>query len=138
MEISFKKIELEDRELIDSYLSQKTYRSCELIFPNIYLWSRKYPTDFAVVEDTMVFRGTLEDGEPSLTFPAGKPEQAHKAMDVVIQWFQEQGKELHMHLVQEQEFELLESWYPGKCSYASGAGDGIRPAGFLVSRKISD
>ncbi|MCI8483940.1 MAG: DUF2156 domain-containing protein [Lachnospiraceae bacterium] len=114
MEISFKKIELEDRELIDSYLSQKTYRSCELIFPNIYLWSRKYPTDFAVVEDTMVFRGTLEDGEPSLTFPAGKPEQAHKAMDVVIQWFQEQGKELHMHLVQEQEFELLESWYPGK------------------------
>ena len=39
MEIEFKKIGLEDRELIDRYLNQKTYRSCELIFPNIYLWS---------------------------------------------------------------------------------------------------
>ena len=37
MEIEFKKIGLEDRELIDRYLNQKTYRSCELIFPNIYL-----------------------------------------------------------------------------------------------------
>ena len=51
MEISFKKIGLEDREQIDQYLKKKTYRSCELVFPNIYLWSRKYPTDFAVVED---------------------------------------------------------------------------------------
>ena len=61
MEIEFKKIGLEDRALIDRYLSQKTYRSCELIFPNIYLWSRKYPTDFAVVEDTLVFRGVLDN-----------------------------------------------------------------------------
>ena len=29
MEIEFKKIGLEDRALIDRYLSQKTYRSCE-------------------------------------------------------------------------------------------------------------
>ena len=62
MEIEFKKIGLEDRELIGAYLNRKTYRSCELVFPNIYLWSRKYPTDYAVVEDTLVFRGTLETG----------------------------------------------------------------------------
>ena len=108
MDIEFKKIGLEDRELIESYLNRKTYRSCELIFPNIYLWSRKYPTDFAVVEDTLVFRGTMDDGEPSITFPAGEPEQIHKAMDVMMNWFLKQQKEFHMHLVQEQEFELLE------------------------------
>ena len=114
MEIEFKKIGLEDRELIESYLDRKTYRSCELIFPNIYLWSRKYPTDFAVVEDTLVFLGTLENGEPSVTFPAGEPGQVPKAMDALMEWFRCQQKEFHMHLVQEQEFALLEQWYPGK------------------------
>lgn len=112
MDISFKKIELEDREVIDSYLNQKTYRSCDLVFPNIYLWSRKYPTDFAIVEQTLIFRGIFH-GEPSITFPAGEKEQVHKAIDVMLEWFKEQQAEYRMHLVQEPEFELLQLWYPG-------------------------
>ena len=49
MDISFKKIELEDQEQIDFYLKKKAYRSCDLVFANIYLWSRKYPTQYASV-----------------------------------------------------------------------------------------
>ena len=57
MDISFKKIELEDQEQIDFYLKKKAYRSCDLVFANIYLWSRKYPTQYAIVEDALVFQG---------------------------------------------------------------------------------
>lgn len=113
MEIPFKKIELEDKELLEGYLSKKTYRSCELVFANIYLWSRKYPVDYAIVEDTLIFRSHAECEGSSITFPAGEPEQIHKAMDVMIQWFEEQNLIMHMHLVQEPEFELLNLWYPG-------------------------
>ncbi len=112
MDISFQKIELEDKELISSYLEKKRYRSCDLVFPNIYLWSRKYPTKYAVVEDTLIFQGITENGAPSITFPAGDPEQVRKALDVMIQWFLEQQEEFRMHLLQEKEFELLDSWYP--------------------------
>lgn len=112
MEIVFKKIELEDRELIDSYLKQKEYRSCELIFPNIYLWSRKYPTDFAVVGQTLVFRSFVEGGAVSITLPAGEAAQVHHAMNTMLAWFKEQGQEVHLHLVQKQEFEVLNEWYP--------------------------
>ncbi len=118
MEILFKKIRLEDREWIDPYLQKKMYRSCEMVFPNIYLWSRKYPTEAALVEDALVFRGYLDDGEPSMTFPAGEEAQARKAMDAVIAWFQAEGKEPRLHLVQPAEFELLEKWYPGKFQIA--------------------
>ncbi len=118
MEIIFKKIELGDREVIDGYLWRKAYRSCELVFPNIYLWSRKYPTEFAVVEDTLVFLGYTDEGEPSVTFPAGEEAQAHKAMDAVMEWFKGQHKEFRMHLVQRQEFALLEEWYPGMLQIA--------------------
>lgn len=114
MEIPFKKIELEDKPLIDRYLEKKIHRSCELIFANVYLWSRFFPTDFAVVEDALVFRSYREDDGMSITFPAGEPENIKKALDVMFAYFKEQEKEIQMHLVQEPEFELLEQWYPGR------------------------
>ena len=114
MDISFKKIELEDQEQIDFYLKKKAYRSCDLVFANIYLWSRKYPTQYAIVEDALVFQGKTADGRPSWTFPAGDREQIHRALDVMFQWFKEQQEDIHMHLVQVQEFELLNEWYPDK------------------------
>lgn len=114
MEIEFHKIELEDKEKINSYLQKKKYRSCDLVFANIYLWSRKYPTQYAIVEDTLIFRGIAEDGGPSVTFPAGDMEQVPRAMEAVFQWFDKQQARFRMHLVQEKEFALLDSWYPGK------------------------
>ncbi len=41
-----------------------------------------------------------------------------KAMDAMMEWFQSQQKEFHMHLVQQQEFVLLEQWYPGRFQIA--------------------
>ena len=91
MDTPFKKVELKDRELLEGYLKQKTYRSCELAFPNIYLWSRKYPTEFAIVEDTLVFRSYTEEKKASVTFTAGEKGQIRKAMGRIIQWFEEQN-----------------------------------------------
>lgn len=114
MEILFRKIELEDKELLTGYLKQKPYRSCDLVFANIYLWSRKYHTEFAIVEDALIFCGFQEDGSPSITFPIGEEEQIKKALEVMLAWFAGQEAGFHMHLVQESEFELLEQWYPGR------------------------
>ncbi len=114
MDMEFHKIELEDKEQIERYLQKKIYRSCDLVFPNIYLWSRKYPTQYTIVEDTLIFRGIGEGGRPSITFPAGEPEQVRKALQVMFSWFKEQQENVRMHLVQEKEFALLDSWFPGK------------------------
>ncbi len=114
MDISFKKIELEDKAVIDSYLAKKSYRSCELIFSNVYLWSRFFPTEFALVEEALVFRSVRRDGGISITFPAGEEGQIKKALDVMFAYFAEQNMPIRMHLVQEQEFVLLEQWYPGR------------------------
>ena len=54
MELKMKRPELEDRELLNRYLSYADTRSCEMVFGNIYLWSRFYNTGFAVVEDNLV------------------------------------------------------------------------------------
>ncbi len=135
MEILFRKIELEDKELLTGYLKQKPYRSCDLVFANIFLWSRKYRTEFAIVEDTLVFCGFQEDGTPSITFPIGEEGQIRKAMDVMFLWFEEQQAQFHMHLVQVKEFEQLEAWYPGKLqiAYNRDAADYVYEADKLIS-----
>ena len=52
--IEFKRPELEDKELIESYLHRQHSRSCEFTFANTYLWSRHYHVQFAVIEDMLV------------------------------------------------------------------------------------
>lgn len=116
MDIPFKKIELDDKPVIDVYLNEKKYRSCELVFANVYLWSRFYPTDYAVVADTLVFRRFLNGEKMSITFPAGKEENIKVALDILFTYFKENNNDILLHLVQEQEFELLEQWYPGRFS----------------------
>ena len=56
IEIDFKKIELEDKDLITHYFKHHTSRSCERTFVNVYLWARFYHVKFAEVEHTLVFR----------------------------------------------------------------------------------
>ena len=55
IELNFKRAELEDKELISHYFKHHTSRSCERTFVNVYLWSRHYKVQFAIVEDALVF-----------------------------------------------------------------------------------
>ncbi len=114
MDLTFHKITLEDKALIDRYLEKKPYRSCEMSFANIFLWCRFYPTTYAIVEDALVFLGEDEEEGISMTFPAGEAANVRRALSVMLDYFVERGAPFHMHLVQEQEFELLEQWYPGR------------------------
>ena len=114
MEIPFRKVAFADKPLIDRYLAMNTHKSCELSFANIYLWSRFYPTEFAVVEDTVVFRSFVEDNGMSVSFPAGEKPQIRKALDTLFVYFKDKGCPVRLHLVQEQDFALLEQWYPGR------------------------
>lgn len=114
MEIPFRKVAFADKPLIDHYLAMNTHKSCELSFANIYLWSRFYPTEFAVVEDTVVFRSFVEDNGMSVSFPSGEEPQIRKALDTLFVYFEGKGCPVQLHLVQEQDFALLEQWYPGR------------------------
>ena len=51
-EPTFKRPELEDKEIISSYFEKAQSRSCERTFVNVYLWSRHYKVQYAIIEDT--------------------------------------------------------------------------------------
>ena len=55
-EILFKRPELKDQEIITFYFEKSPSRSCERTFANVYLWSRHYHVEYAVIEGALVFR----------------------------------------------------------------------------------
>lgn len=111
MIIEFKKPTMEDRKLINEKLSLQKSRSCECTFSNVFLWSRHYEVEFAIVEEMLVFRQV--DEVPSFTFPFGKKENVKKAMDSVMDWCRERNLPYQMYMVTVEQFETIEELYPG-------------------------
>ncbi len=112
MDIPFKRPELGDKSLIDRYFAIDQSRSCERSFANVYLWNRFYHAEYAVVEDTLVFR--TEAQKPKFSYPAGEQEQVKKALAVLQQYCEEKRYEFKLYGVTEEQFANLEEWYPGR------------------------
>lgn len=112
-EIQFKRAELEDKEIISHYFKHHTSRSCERTFVNVFLWSRKYPVKWAVVEDALVFKSE-DDTHLSYAFPAGTDENIRKAIEVLKKYSEDRGYPFSMYNVTPDNFEKLEAWYPGR------------------------
>lgn len=111
-DITFKRPELEDKEIISSYFKKAPSRSCERTFANVYLWSRQYHVKYAIIEDALVFMD--DEYELAYAYPAGEPEAVKKAIDWLMNYSKEQGAPFQMYNVTPENFEQLESFYPGR------------------------
>lgn len=109
-EITFKRPELEDRDLINSYLAKDPQRSCEGTFANIYLWSRHYNDGYALVENALVFKNKGDLGLYS--YPIGDDENVKRAIDYLIENEKAEGRKLKLANISEGRAAKLEAWYP--------------------------
>lgn len=111
MEIVWKKVGMEDEEIIKSFYKKEQSRSCEFSFANNILWAPYYHIKYAIVEGSLVFAS----GTPveSVSFPLGK-EHVKETIDALISYFQENKQEFKMHLVTHEQFERLDKLFPGE------------------------
>lgn len=117
IEIDFRRVQFEDRELITDYFRRYPSRSCERTFVNAYLWARFYPVTFAIVEDTLVFKNE-RNGEITFSFPAGEETHVKKALEVLKAYSIERGSEFTLYHVTKEMFARLEEWYPDRFQIA--------------------
>lgn len=110
--IQFKRPELEDKEIIDSYFALAPSRSCERTFANVFLWSRHYHAQYAIFEDTLIF--TYDDSECAYSYPVGNKENVKKALDGLIAYSEIKQAPLWLYCVMEEDAAQLEEWYPGE------------------------
>lgn len=110
-EIQFKRPELEDQEIIHSYFEKSPSRSCERTFANVYLWSRHYKVEYAIIEGALVFKDNSE--KALFAYPAGDDDSIHKAIEWLNQYSDTKNAPLMFYNVTEENFAQLECWYPG-------------------------
>lgn len=108
----FRRPELEDKEIISSYFIKAPSRSCERTFVNAYLWSRHYKVQYAVIEDTLVFKS--EDRGLAFAYPVGEPENVKKALEFLMEYSRAKECPFILYNVTPEMFTQLESWYPDR------------------------
>lgn len=79
---------------------------------NVYLWSRHYKVQYAIIEDTLVFRDSGKN--LSFTYPAGEPENVKKALEFLMEYCKEKDVPFILYNVTPHMFAQLDKWYPKK------------------------
>ncbi|KIO42702.1 DUF2156 domain-containing protein [Sanguibacteroides justesenii] len=114
--IQFKPIKIEDKEVITSYLLPDNNRDCNLSFVNLCSWQFLTDSCFAIVDDCLVIRFTLDEERVVYLMPVGRGD-----IKAVIGLLKEQAKveghPLRIHGV----FPRMEEWlnreFPGRFEY---------------------
>lgn len=111
--MEFKQITLEDKELLDQYLKETSYRGCEYSFMNLMLWGEHYGTEYAIVDNALVFRSGHE--RKGFYYPVAKnKEDILKALDNLRDYCKETGKTFRLFNVTEKTKEYIEQECPKK------------------------
>lgn len=111
MTIEFRKPVIEDKALVTGYIKQKKTRSCEDTFGNILLWSRFYNVKIAEVEGMLVAAMMGRNNCYHYPYGAGN---VKKCVEALMAYSEELGQEFRMYCVTPEEFEELESLFPGE------------------------
>ncbi|WP_294080659.1 DUF2156 domain-containing protein [Proteiniphilum sp. UBA5384] len=70
--LTFKSLELKDKDIINSYLREQNYRASDLCFANLYCWGEKFRTQFAITPDWLFIRFKDNNGRNSYLKPVGR------------------------------------------------------------------
>lgn len=111
MNLNFKKVELEEKEFIDSFIKQQSSRNCSICFANMYLWQKHYKVEYTIVEDMLLFKSI--DSNPYFSYPIGGSD-IKKALNAVMEYCKENNIEFKMYGLSEEEFAIIEKLYPGE------------------------
>lgn len=69
--LDFKRVGLEDKDIIDSFLQNQNYRASDLCFTNLYTWGAKFNTEFTVANDWLFIRFRDNNNRNSYLKPIG-------------------------------------------------------------------
>lgn len=106
---------IEDIDEIRRVMAGNTKKCCEMSPGNAVLWARHYRTEIAFWEDNLIFRSLGTNGVYSYSCDIQDAKDGKRLFDKVCGLAEEAGQPLAMHCMMQEEFELIEQWYPGVC-----------------------
>lgn len=108
--ISFKNIELSDKEWIDACLKEADYQGCDYSFTSNYIWRNIYHVQVAKVMGTYCVKVEY-NGKTSYSLPAGK-EHVKEAIECMMEDAKERKIPFVLRGITERWIPILEEWFP--------------------------
>ena len=114
--LTFRSLELEDKNLINSYLINQNYRVSDLCFVNLYAWEKKFNTQFAVYDDWLFIRFKDNSGRNSYLKPIGKGD-IKKGIEIIVDDHKQFDTVFQIRGVTQEMIDEIEEAMPGKFNY---------------------
>lgn len=114
--LTFKSLELKDKDIINSYLRQQNYRASDLCFTNLYCWGRKFDTQFAITPDWLFIRFKDNNGRNSYLKPVGTG-NLKEAIDLIQENHSSFSSPFQMRGLTKEMIKEIEDAMPGRFDY---------------------
>ena len=114
--LTFKSLELKDKDIINSYLRQQNYRASDLCFTNLYCWGRKFDTQFAINSNWLFIRFKDNNGRNSYLKPVGTG-NLKEAIDIIQEDHSSFGSPFQLRGLTKEMMEEIEAAMPGQFDY---------------------
>ena len=115
--ISFKDIELQDKELITSYTQNSPRRNCDLSFSNLCSWRFLYNTKFAIMDGFLLLKFWAND-ELVYMMPIGNGDLT-KVLDALVEDAHREGEPFCLLGICSGMCSELEAFMPGKFQFTA-------------------
>ncbi|MGB8455084.1 MAG: phosphatidylglycerol lysyltransferase domain-containing protein [Anaerocolumna sp.] len=106
----FKKMTIEDRDILAKYLGMQKHRACDYSVGNLILWSNVYDTQFAIKQD-MLFIKFIKGEDHYFAYPIGNGD-LKQAFEWLFAYCEEQNIEFKMNLIEPSMYEEIKKIYP--------------------------
>ena len=117
--LEFREFSINDREEMEKYLINNTYRACDMGFQNMFLWRQQYEFRICIQDGFLFFRslGDQHDFRHYYKFPLGKGDLA-AAVNSLIDHTREAGERLRFFALPEDAKNALEAALPGRFEFS--------------------
>lgn len=105
---------IDDINRIKKALENNHKRNCEMSPANTVLWARHYKTEIAFWEDEIIYRSQWLGRDYSYSCNLQDSKASKALFDQIIQLAKNENQSLRMHCLSEEEFLMIEQWYPGQ------------------------
>ena len=115
--LSFRRLDIEDKQTVQKYTLRSKRRNCDLTFANLYSWRFLYLTEIAEFGGFLLFRFYV-DGELSYMLPVGEGD-IKPVMEELMSDARMKGIPFVMYGVCKENCDELESLFPDKFVFTS-------------------
>lgn len=114
--IEFKEIDLQDKIIVQHYLTQDNFMISDIAFGNLFIWRLARTIEFAILCDCLVIKTTYQDRNPFFFFPIGNGDKV-----ACIRHLHSYCKDLDItfefHSLEKKNLDFLLSVYPNNTKY---------------------